>query len=199
MARNVLWMYFVLCKNVTTAAPCCAVTTYMYMYVLCGRDTPVLYTYRYLLMLSLAVCRHGTRCAGEVAAQANNEVCSVGIAYEASIGGERVTRHFHESIITLYMHIFFRFVICPASERCGLSRVAPSRSVTRCVWSRAAGVRMLDGDVTDAVEAKSLSLNPQHIDVYSASWGPDDDGRTVDGPARLAKQAFKDGIEKVGG
>ena len=34
---------------------------------------------------------------------------------------------------------------------------------------------MLDGDVTDAVEARSLSLNPQHIDIYSASWGPDDD------------------------
>ena len=56
---------------------------------------------------------------------------------------------------------------------------------------------MLDGDVTDAVEAQSLSLNPQHIDIYSASWGPDDDGRTVDGPAILAKRAFLDGIQKV--
>ena len=56
---------------------------------------------------------------------------------------------------------------------------------------------MLDGDVTDAVEAKSLSLNPQHIDVYSASWGPDDDGRTVDGPAAMARKAFEDGIKKV--
>nr|CAH7745731.1 unnamed protein product [Callosobruchus chinensis] len=37
---------------------------------------------------------------------------------------------------------------------------------------------MLDGDVTDAVEARSLSLNPHHIDIYSASWGPDDDGKT---------------------
>ena len=37
---------------------------------------------------------------------------------------------------------------------------------------------MLDGDVTDAVEARSLSLNNQHIDIYSASWGPDDDGKT---------------------
>ena len=27
-------------------------------------------------------------------------------------------------------------------------------------------VRMLDGDVTDAVEARSLSLNNQHIDIY---------------------------------
>ena len=60
------------------------------------------------------------------------------------------------------------------------------------------GVRMLDGDVTDAVEASSLSLQPQHIEIYSASWGPDDDGMTVDGPARLAKKAFLDGIKKVG-
>ena len=59
------------------------------------------------------------------------------------------------------------------------------------------GVRMLDGDVTDAVEASSLSLNPQHIDLYSSSWGPDDDGRTVDGPAKLAKKAFEDGCRKV--
>lgn len=56
---------------------------------------------------------------------------------------------------------------------------------------------MLDGDVTDAVEASSLSLNPQHIDLYSSSWGPDDDGRTVDGPATLAKKAFADGVQKV--
>jgi len=32
--------------------------------------------------------RHGTRCAGEVAAQANNGICSVGVAYDAGIGGE---------------------------------------------------------------------------------------------------------------
>ncbi|XP_061623990.1 proprotein convertase subtilisin/kexin type 5b isoform X1 [Phyllopteryx taeniolatus] len=86
--------------------------------------------------------KHGTRCAGEVAASANNSHCIVGIAYNARIGG----------------------------------------------------VRMLDGDVTDMVEAKSLSLQPQHIDIYSASWGPDDDGKTVDGPASLARQAFENGI-----
>ena len=49
---------------------------------------------------------------------------------------------------------------------------------------------MLDGDVTDAVEARSLGLNAQHIHIYSASWGPDDDGKTVDGPGRLATRAF---------
>ncbi|KAK2567984.1 Neuroendocrine convertase 1 [Acropora cervicornis] len=70
--------------------------------------------------------RHGTRCAGEVAAVSNNSVCGVGVAPGARVGG----------------------------------------------------VRMLDGDVTDAVEGSSLSLNPQKIDLYSSSWGPDDDGRT---------------------
>lgn len=56
---------------------------------------------------------------------------------------------------------------------------------------------MLDGEVTDAVEARSLSLNPQHIDIYSASWGPDDDGKTVDGPGELAMRAFIEGVTKV--
>ncbi|XP_076356681.1 furin-like protease 1, isoforms 1/1-X/2 isoform X3 [Tachypleus tridentatus] len=88
--------------------------------------------------------RHGTRCAGEVAAAHNNSICTVGVAFEASIGG----------------------------------------------------VRMLDGEVTDAVEAHSLSLFNQYIDIYSASWGPDDDGKTVDGPGHLATLAFKEGIIK---
>jgi hypothetical protein len=29
---------------------------------------------------------------------------------------------------------------------------------------------MLDGDVTDSVEARSLSHRPDHVDIYSASW-----------------------------
>ncbi|KAK1887638.1 Furin-1 [Dissostichus eleginoides] len=93
---------------------------------------------------SLDEHRHGTRCAGEVAAAANNGVCGVGVAYNAKIGG----------------------------------------------------VRMLDGEVTDVVEAHSLSLNPQHIHIYSASWGPEDDGKSLDGPAKLAKEAFLQGITK---
>ncbi|XP_020556399.1 proprotein convertase subtilisin/kexin type 6 isoform X4 [Oryzias latipes] len=87
---------------------------------------------------------HGTRCAGEVAAAANNSQCIVGIAYNAHIGG----------------------------------------------------IRMLDGDVTDIVEAKSLGIRPDYIHIYSASWGPKDDGRTVDGPGPLTRQAFERGIQK---
>lgn len=86
--------------------------------------------------------RHGTRCAGQVAATPNNTLCIVGIAFNAQIGG----------------------------------------------------IRMLDGQVSDAVEAKSLSFNPDHIHIYSSSWGPNDDGKTVDGPGKLASRAFQQGI-----
>lgn len=52
------------------------------------------------------------------------------------------------------------------------------------------GVRMLDGLVNDAVEAQALGFNTHHIDIYSASWGPEDDGKTVDGPGPLARRYF---------
>ncbi|CAG5083466.1 Oidioi.mRNA.OKI2018_I69.PAR.g10383.t1.cds [Oikopleura dioica] len=55
------------------------------------------------------------------------------------------------------------------------------------------GIRMLDGDVTDLVEGQSIGHNPQYVDIYSASWGPDDDGETVDGPDRAARTAFHTG------
>ncbi|CAF0750672.1 unnamed protein product [Rotaria sordida] len=87
--------------------------------------------------------KHGTRCAGEVAAAANNNICNVGVAFNARIGG----------------------------------------------------IRLLDGEVTDLVESMALSFRPDFIDIYSASWGPDDDGKTVDGPATLAQAAFENGIK----
>lgn len=34
--------------------------------------------------------KHGTRCAGEVAAVAFNQYCGVGVAYNASIGGKKL-------------------------------------------------------------------------------------------------------------
>ena len=88
--------------------------------------------------------KHGTRCAGTVAAAANNSACAVGIAHEASIGG----------------------------------------------------VRILDGPIRDVLEAKAISFNRDYIDIYSASWGPDDDGKTIDGPGPLAKLALADGVKK---
>jgi hypothetical protein len=63
--------------------------------------------------------------------------------------------------------------------------------------SHIGGIRMLDGEVTDLVEATALSYNRDYIDIYSASWGPDDDGKTVDGPGFLALKAIEDGIKYV--
>ena len=59
------------------------------------------------------------------------------------------------------------------------------------------GVRMLDGRVTDSVEAEAIAFNHKYVDIYSASWGPNDDGQTVEGPGKLAKQAFELGIKEV--
>ncbi|XP_077203781.1 neuroendocrine convertase 1 isoform X2 [Paroedura picta] len=89
--------------------------------------------------------KHGTRCAGEIAMQANNLKCGVGVAYNSRVGG----------------------------------------------------IRMLDGIVTDAIEASSIGFSPDHVDIYSASWGPNDDGKTVEGPGRLAQKAFEYGIRKI--
>uniref|UniRef100_A0A665V1W8 P/Homo B domain-containing protein n=1 Tax=Echeneis naucrates TaxID=173247 RepID=A0A665V1W8_ECHNA len=65
--------------------------------------------------------------------------------------------------------------------------------------ARIGGIRMLDGDVTDIVEAQSLSFRPQYIDIYSASWGPEDDGATLEGPGPLAHLALQNGIKTVRG
>ncbi|XP_042873733.1 furin-like protease kpc-1 [Penaeus japonicus] len=85
---------------------------------------------------------HGTYCAGAIAAVSNNNVCGVGVAYEAKVGG----------------------------------------------------VRLVDGSVTDIQEATALSRNVEVVDVFSASWGPTDDGTKVEGPGKFGRQAFQKGI-----
>lgn len=42
--------------------------------------------------------RHGTRCAGEVAAEGNNSVCAVGVAFDAGIGGNVFSHLFFSSL-----------------------------------------------------------------------------------------------------
>lgn len=59
------------------------------------------------------------------------------------------------------------------------------------------GIRMLDGTVSDRVEASSLIHALDQVDIYSASWGPQDDGRTVEGPGKLAQKSFVRGTSEV--
>lgn len=85
---------------------------------------------------------HGTRCAGEIAADIN-DVCGVGIAPGAKV----------------------------------------------------AGIRILSGDITKADEARALIHQPQINDIYSCSWGPEDNGQEIDGPSSIVKRAELEGIE----
>ncbi|GAB6025242.1 hypothetical protein CHUAL_010662 [Chamberlinius hualienensis] len=57
------------------------------------------------------------------------------------------------------------------------------------------GIRVMDGKVTDLQEAIALTYAFDKVDIYSASWGPRDDGRHISGPRILAKKAFKTGIK----
>ncbi|VDM13742.1 unnamed protein product, partial [Wuchereria bancrofti] len=58
------------------------------------------------------------------------------------------------------------------------------------------GIRMLDGKITDRIEAEALNYNINYIDIFSASWGPMDDGKTVEGPGRLTQKAILKGIQQ---
>ncbi|KAL4881617.1 peptidase S8/S53 domain-containing protein [Aspergillus karnatakaensis] len=87
--------------------------------------------------------RHGTRCAGEIAA-ARNDVCGVGVAYD----------------------------------------------------SRVSGIRILSGAIDDTDEAAAINYAYQQNDIYSCSWGPPDDGATMEQPGVLIKRALVNGVQK---
>ena len=87
--------------------------------------------------------RHGTRCAGEIAA-VKNGVCGVGVAYNAKIGGLRI-----------------------------LSKV-----------------------ITDEDEARAMNYKFQDNQIYSCSWGPPDDGRSMDAPGLLIRIAMVTAVQQ---
>ncbi|XKL59417.1 hypothetical protein PGB90_000433 [Kerria lacca] len=63
--------------------------------------------------------------------------------------------------------------------------------------SKVAGIRMLDQPyMTDLIEANSMGHEPNLIDIYSASWGPTDDGKTVDGPRNATMRAIVKGVNE---
>ncbi|KAF3491813.1 kexin [Arthroderma uncinatum] len=87
--------------------------------------------------------KHGTRCAGEVAA-VHNDVCGVGVAYDGKV----------------------------------------------------AGIRILSKSISDEDEAVAVNYGFQENQIYSCSWGPIDDGRTMDTPGLLVRRAIANGIQK---
>lgn len=61
--------------------------------------------------------------------------------------------------------------------------------------SRIAGIRILSKLISDADEAIAMNYDYQHNQIYSCSWGPPDDGRTMDAPGLLIKAAMLNGIQ----
>ena len=61
--------------------------------------------------------------------------------------------------------------------------------------SEIGAIRMLDGKATDGLEADALSFHRDHIDIYSCSWGPKDNGKTFGRPGRLGRIALDQGAK----
>jgi kexin len=60
--------------------------------------------------------------------------------------------------------------------------------------SKVAGVRILSGPITDVDEAIALNFGFQNVSIYSCSWGPPDDGLSLEAPGYLIKKSVVNGI-----
>lgn len=58
----------------------------------------------------------------------------------------------------------------------------------------AAGVRILGGHITIVDEAAALNYGYKQVGIYSCSWGPRDNGKTMGAPRYLIRKAFAEGI-----
>lgn len=86
--------------------------------------------------------RHGTRCAGQIAARPGQ--CGLGVAPKAQISA----------------------------------------------------IRLLGDKITPTLEASAVTFRNQDNHIYSCSWGPADDGKTVEGPDPVVLAAFVAGLMK---
>ncbi|KAH9479764.1 Protease KEX1 [Psilocybe cubensis] len=60
--------------------------------------------------------------------------------------------------------------------------------------AKAAGVRILGGKISTVDEAAALNYGYKDVSLYSCSWGPRDNGQTMDGPNYLIRKAVVNGI-----
>lgn len=61
--------------------------------------------------------------------------------------------------------------------------------------SKVAGIRILSKMISDADEAVAMNYAYQHNQIYSCSWGPPDDGRSMDAPGILIKRAMLNSVQ----
>lgn len=70
--------------------------------------------------------------------------------------------------------------------KCGGSGVAPGASVS--------AIRLLGGRIDSSLEASALTFRNDRNDIYSCSWGPADDGKSVEGPDATVLSALVSGV-----
>ncbi len=68
---------------------------------------------------------------------------------------------------------------------CG-SGVAPEAQIS--------AIRLLGGKITPAIEAAAVTFRNEANHIYSCSWGPADDGKSVEGPDGTVLAAFVSGL-----
>ncbi|KAI6045559.1 kex protein [Pisolithus marmoratus] len=61
--------------------------------------------------------------------------------------------------------------------------------------SKVAGVRILSGPITDVDEAAALNYGFHNVSIYSCSWGPPDDGKSMEAPSYIIEKAVVNGIQ----
>ncbi|KAG7666121.1 KEX2 [[Candida] subhashii] len=60
--------------------------------------------------------------------------------------------------------------------------------------SQVSGIRILSGPITSADEASAMIYGLDTNDIYSCSWGPTDNGRTLAEPDLIVKEAMVKGV-----
>ncbi|CDK25969.1 unnamed protein product [Kuraishia capsulata CBS 1993] len=60
--------------------------------------------------------------------------------------------------------------------------------------SKVAGLRILSGQITAEDEAAAMIYAPDVNDIYSCSWGPPDDGKSMQEPEKIVKEAMLKGV-----
>ena len=61
--------------------------------------------------------------------------------------------------------------------------------------SKIAGIRILSKMISDADEAVAMNYDFHHNQIYSCSWGPPDDGRSMDAPGVLIRAAMLNAVQ----
>ncbi len=62
--------------------------------------------------------------------------------------------------------------------------------------AKVAGLRILSKPISDMDEAEAMIYKYQENQIYSCSWGPPDDGRSMEAPGVLIRRAMLKGIQR---